>query len=157
LPAQTTAAEFAQKAYAALPVEEPFAFHKVISEWREPLRRDPAARPSASEIQIAPQGWSVLTPADSGQVLQTASEEFREYLERSMQVRITAERTPALSDWSTRRNVIVAGTREQLPGCGRALRAPKDYRLLVRPDQIVVCGYDERGVMYCLFDLERRM
>jgi hypothetical protein len=51
----------------------------------------------------------------------------------------------------------VAGTREQLPACGPALKAPKDYRLMVAPDRIVICGYDERGAMYGLFDLERRM
>jgi hypothetical protein len=157
LRAQNTAAGFAPVAYATLPVEEPFAFLKQISEWREPLRRDPAARPSAAEVQIPAQGWSLLTPADSGLVVQTASEEFRDYLERSMQVRVTPERRPALRDWSSQRNAIVAGTREQLPGCGPALRAPKDYRLLVGPDRIVVCGFDERGVMYGLFDVERRM
>src|SRR6478672_5845493 len=83
LPAQNKAAEFAQTAYAALPVEEPYAFHKALSDWREPLRRDPAARPSASESQIPPQGWRLLTRAGAGLVLQTASEEFRDYLERS--------------------------------------------------------------------------
>src|ERR1044071_3452653 len=63
LNAQTTAAEFAQRAYATLPVEESYAFHKAIGEWREPLRRDPAARLSASEIQVPPQGWKLLIRA----------------------------------------------------------------------------------------------
>jgi hypothetical protein len=157
LTAQKTALEFARRAYATVPAEEPFAFHEAISGWREPLRRDPGARPDASELRIPQTGWRLLTRTDSGPILQTASEEFRDYLERSMQVRVAAEHRTGLGAWPEQRNAIVAGTREQLPGCGPALKSPKDYRLLVGPDQIVVCGYDERGAMYGLFDLERRM
>lgn len=157
LSAQDTAPAFAAKAYAALPVEDSYAFHKQISEWREPLRRDPALRPTAAEMSVPGQGWRLLIRADSGQVLQTAAAEFQEYLERSMQVRVTADRPPALAEWKSQRRAIVAGTREQLPACGPALKAAKDYRILVAPELITVCGYDERGAMYGLFDVERRM
>ena len=38
--AQDTAAAFAAKAYAALPKEDSYAFHKQISEWREITKRE---------------------------------------------------------------------------------------------------------------------
>ncbi len=52
---------------------------------------------------------------------------------------------------------IVAGTREQIPGCSAEMRARKDYQLVVTPDSITVCGFDERGAMYGLYNLEARM
>jgi hypothetical protein len=128
--AQDTETAFAAKAYATLPVEAPYTFHKQISEWREPLRRNPAARAAVGEMTIPSDGWRLLIHASSGEVLQTGA---------------------------TLRNVVVAGTREQLPGCGPALEKRKDYRILAGPERVVVCGFDERGAMHGLFDLERRM
>src|SRR4051794_27976098 len=64
---------------------------------------------------------------------------------------------PSLSEWKTLEGAIVAGSREALPASGDDLKAPKDYRLLVPPGRIVVCGFDERGAMYGLNNLEQRM
>src|SRR5262245_30053156 len=104
--AQTGAADFARQAYAALPVEDSYAFHKVISEWREPLRRDPAAKPLASEIAIPAQGWRILVQSDSGEVLKTAAAEFSEYLDRSMKVRAVVEQAPSFVGWQALKNTI---------------------------------------------------
>lgn len=150
------AAEFA-KALSAVPTEERYAFAKRLSEWQEPLRRDPAARPSAGEMSIPAEGWKLLVRADSGSLLKQAAEDFREYLERAMRVRMAIEAPASLEEWGGTRRVIVAGTREQLPGCGTALNAAKDYRIVTGPERIVVCGFDQRGVMYGLYHLEMRM
>ena len=91
LAAQSSADNFARKAYAALPVEESYTFHKSISEWQEPLRRDPAAKPAPSEMAIPTQGWRIAIRADAGEIVKTAAEEFREYLDRSMKTRVTVE------------------------------------------------------------------
>lgn len=152
-----TAAEFAQKAYAQLPPEEPYTFHKVLSEWREPLRRDRNAKIADSEMSIPDKGWRILIPARSAEVLRTAAAEFGDYLRDSMLVDATVQTAPSLSDWKTIDRAIVAASREDLPGCGESLKASKDYRLLVTPGRIVVCGFDERGAMYGLYNLEHRM
>ena len=152
-----TAAEFAAKALAALPVEERYAFAKRLSEWQEPVRRDPAARPSADEMAVPAQGWRLLVRADAGPVLKQAAEDFREYLEGAMQVRVAMEAPASLDDWSGAQRAILAGAREQLPGCGAGLTGAKDYRIVAGPERIVVCGYDERGAMYGLYNLEARM
>lgn len=157
LPAQSGASEFVRKAYAAVPVEDSYAFHRELSEWREPLRRDATAKPEASEMSISGKGWRLLIRSDSGEVLQTAAEEFREYLERSMQTAVTIEKSTSLDGWNETQNSIVAGTRDQLPGCGPELKGSKDYRLTASPAHVVVCGFDERGAMYGLYNLENRM
>ena len=40
----------------------------------------------------------------------------------------------------------------QLPGCGTTLKASKDYEIVATPERLVVCGYDERGAMYGLYN-----
>jgi hypothetical protein len=156
--AQTvTAAEFAARALPAVPVEERYAFAKRLSEWSEPLRRDAAARPSAGEMVVPEEGWRLLVRADAGPLLKQAAEDFRGYLEGAMRVRVAVESRASLDDWGGARRAIVAGTREQLPGCGAGLKAAKDYRIVAGPERIVVCGYDPRGAMYGLYNLEARM
>src|ERR1700683_4431355 len=83
-----TSAQFAAKAYAALPVEQPYTFHKQLSEWVEPLRRNAGAKLAPGELEIPREGWSLIIPAQAGVVLRTAATEFRDYLQRAMRVRI---------------------------------------------------------------------
>ena len=155
--ASATASEFAAKAYGILPVEPSYAFHKALSEWREPLRRDPAARPRSDELEIPRSGWSIVIPTGAGIVLQTAAAEFRDYLNRSMQVRMDLRTEDTLASWAGRKGAIVAGAGAQMPGCGVNLRAKKDYRIVASPGSVAICGFDERGAMYGLYNLEARM
>ena len=62
-----------------------------------------------------------------------------------------------LQGWNQWKQRIVVGTRQQLGGCGKDLKAAKDYQLMISSDRIVVCGYDERGAAYGLYNLEARM
>lgn len=150
------AAEFAQKALPALPVEKSYTFQKVLSERVEPLRRDPAARPAATEIAIPPQGWSLVIRSDSGPLLRHAAVEFRERIADGMQVNLKLEAPGTLDGWAAMNRSVVAGTRDQMPGCGQALKGPKDYQIQVEGERIAVCGFDERGAMYGLYNLEAR-
>jgi len=152
-----TSAEFAAKAYAALPPEAPYTFHKELSDWHEPLRRDPAARPRADELEISRSGWTLVIPSNAAVVLKTAADEFRDYLQRSMQVSVDLRTESSLSGWKTLKNAIVTGARAQMPGCGTALSGRKDYQIIASPSSVAVCGFDERGAMYGLYNLEARM
>lgn len=154
--APISAGEFAAKALPALPIEQPHDFRKVIENWVEPLRRDPAARPANSELALPAQGWTIVLPPQAGPVLQHAAEDFRDYLARAMQVRAGLETKP-VDDWQDMSKVVAVGTRSQLPGCGAGLRGRKDYQVIVSPERIAVCGFDERGAMYGLYHLEARM
>ncbi len=83
--------------------------------------------------------------------------DFQDYLDKSMQVRVEVEGRDSLEDWQSLGRSIVVGTRDQLPGCGTALKGPKDYEIVATPERLTVCGYDERGAMYGLYNLEARM
>jgi len=152
-----TASEFAARALPVLPVEQPHDFRKTLENWTEPLRRNPALKPSSSEMALPDRGWTITVPAQAGPVLRQAAEDFQDYLARAMRVHATVEAKPSLENWPAMKGTVVAGTREQMPGCGSELRGRKDYQIIAAPDRIAVCGFDERGAMYGLYHLEARM
>lgn len=155
---EVTTEAFAQVVERVLPQEEPYAYHKRLST--SPVhvaRRDPDARPQAGELVIPDRGWKLLWDDRSSPVLQHAVRDFQDYLAKSMNARIEVEGRDSLNDWQDLRGSIVVGTRDQLPGCGSALKDPKDYEIVAAPQRLTVCGYDERGAMYGLYNLEARM
>lgn len=149
--------DFDSRAFAALPLEKPYAFINDLSEGGWQLRRDPEARPTSTEMTIPENGWATLIKSNASEPLRLAAEDLRGYLELAMRTRVTELTEPSLAAWATRKKVIVAGTREDLPGCGTLLAKSKDYQILVSPERIVVCGYDELGAMFGLYNLEERM
>jgi len=150
-------AGFAARAWRTLPVEEPYAFVKALSEGPEPLRRDPATRPSAAEVALPAQGWTLVILKNAGMVLRQAAGNFRAYLDSAMQTKLELRTVDSLDNWTSLQRTVVAGVRSQMPGCGAALKNPKDYQIVVAGDRVAVCGFDERGAMYGLYNLEARM
>ena len=150
--------DFAQEVIRSLPQEELYDYHKQLSEGPVHFpRRDPAAKPHAGEMALPAQGWTLVWNSHSSPVLENAARDFQDYLQKSMQVRVTAEARDSLETWKNLKRTIVAGTRDHLPGCGSELKGRKDYELSVSPDRVTVCGYDERGTIYGLYNLEARM
>ncbi|MGI6571900.1 MAG: hypothetical protein ACOX19_00395 [Fermentimonas sp.] len=141
-----------------LAVEEPYDYHKHLSTapvhvWE----RDADAVLEKGEMKIPDRGWKLVYLQQAGVVTLTAVQDFRDYLDVSHGVKIDLEGRSTLQGWKRLSRCIVAGTRDQLPGCGSTLKNPKDYEILVTPRRVIVCGYDERGVMFGLYNLEARM
>jgi len=74
-----------------------------------------------------------------------------------MQTQVTVKPRSSLANWSNLQGVIVAAPRSELPGYGPELKGSKDYQIEVSSGRVVVCGFDERGAMYGLYNLEARM
>jgi len=154
----TASSAFTEQACRHLPVELPYAYHRRLSSG--PVHRpgrDAAARPSKRELALPAAGWRLLIGPDAGPVLQTAARDFQDYLQVAMQVRVLIERRKTLKGFEQLERVLVVGTRQQLATAAGKLTGPKDYRLQVMPGRIVVCGYDESGAMFGLYNLEARM
>ncbi|MGI6460228.1 MAG: hypothetical protein ACOX5J_09060 [Candidatus Hydrogenedentales bacterium] len=150
--------DFSREIARVLPPEERFAYHDRLSEGPVHVpRREPGARANSDELALPDQGWKLLWNRGSGPVLENAVRDFQDYLQTSMDVRVDVEGRDSLDDWNGRTGCIIAGTRDQLPGCGAALSGPKDYAISVTPGRVLVCGYDERGAMFGLYNLEARM
>ena len=153
----TEFSNFDSQAFEALPVEERYHFAKLLTEGTLEFRRDLQARPEGDEMSLPSSGWTLIIPSSSSQVLRQAAENFRSYLAHSMQTNVTLEPRTSLGNWRSLHKVIVAAPRDELPGCGAELKGKKDYQIIVSPERVVVCGYDERGAMYGLYNLEARM
>ena len=153
-----TSDDFSAEAFRLLPLEEPYQHHKTLKEGPvHSLRRDPNASATPAEIEIGAEGWKLLVPSQADSVLRTAAEDFRDYLEIAMKVRVEMESLSSLDGWRELNRVIVAGTARTLPGCGAALHGPKDYALEFSQERVVVCGFAERGAAQGLYNLESRM
>ncbi len=155
-PAQISAGRFEAKALRALAVEEPYDFLKQLTAGLPPRPRDPDAVAGPDEMEIAKTGWRIVVPAAATQPLLTAAGELQRYLRDAMQVTVEIGRESSLDGWRDFRRTIVAGPRSAMPGCGAALKAKKDYQIQVAGDRVAVCGFDDRGAMYGLYNLIAR-
>jgi hypothetical protein len=156
--ATVTTGEFAREVEQVLPEEQPYDYHKRLSEGPVHVpRRSTEAAPLADEIALPEQGWKLVWNPSSSVILQQAVQDFQDYLTTSMGVQVEVVNQDSLENWKNLNQCIVAGTRDQMPGCGTELKGPKDYEIVVTGNQIIVCGYDERGAMFGLYHLEARM
>ena len=156
--AEATTQEFAKEVERVLPVEKPYDFHRHLETSPVHMaRRAPDATPAADELALPDSGWKLVWRPDGGEILRNAVLDFLDYLKVSMGVAVELEERTSLDGWQNLSRAIVVGTREQLPGCGEALKGPKDYRLSVTPERVTVCGFDARGAMFGLYNLEARM
>jgi sugar phosphate isomerase/epimerase len=149
---------FTREVDRALPPEQPYDYHKRLAagpvHW---ARLNPEAKPQSGEMALPPGGWKLVWNRRSGPILKNAVADFQDYLIKSMGVRVETEGRDSLDGWQDLKQCIVVGTRGQLPACGFALKGPKDYELIASPERLTVCGFDERGAMFGLYNLEARM
>lgn len=151
---EAIAAEIAR----VLPVEVPYAYHQRLTQ--EPVhrpRRNDDARPEPGEMELSVEGWRLVWKQRDSVVISGAVVDVQNYLATSMGVTVSIEARASLEDWRGLSQYIVVGTRDDLPGLGTALRGPKDYEITVTTDRITVCGFDDRGVLFGLYNLEERM
>ncbi|MGN6196711.1 MAG: hypothetical protein ACTHOB_17355 [Ginsengibacter sp.] len=141
-----------------LPEENLYDYHKRLSESPVHIwRRNAENLPSADEMAIADKGWRLVWKESNSLILQGAIKDLQDYLQVSMGVLIGIEAMDSLRHWERLHSCIIVGTKDQLPGCGTTLKGSKDYEIQVKNNRIVVCGYDERGAMFGLYNLEARM
>ncbi len=153
-----TTREFAHEVERVLPEEELYDYHKRLSEGPVHFhRRSPGNTPLAGELVLPDQGWKLVWNRNSSMILGNAVQDFQDYLLTSMEIRVEIDGRDSLDDWCNHNQSIIAGTRDQMPQIGLSLKGPKDYEIVVAPNQVAICGYDERGVMYGLYNLEARM
>jgi len=148
---------FASKAYELLPVEQRYDYHRRLAYGHvHAPARNPDETAASHEISID-SDWKLLIPESASPLLQHAADDFADYLEKSMgeKVSVKSIATPLdLKEWP---KTILAGTRKDLPELASSLRRTKDYRIVVSGENVIVCGYDDRGTMYGLYNLEDRL
>jgi hypothetical protein len=153
----TAATHFRDAVLRQLPEEAPYAYHERLTT--EPVhvpRRAPEVRPAPDDVLIE-DDWRIIFARDSSDLLRHAVADFQDYLRASMAVTVELEEAETPFAATALPRCIQVGTREQMPDFGDELTGSKDYELVAADGGIVVCGYDDRGAMQGLFNLEARM
>lgn len=150
--------DFNQMAEKLLPIEESYDYHKRLST--EPVhipRRVNTELPGEDEFMFPDNGWKLVYNRNSSVIIKNAVLDFQDYLAVSQSVAVEVDERNTMVNLSGLEKQIVVGTKDQLRGFGTKLKLKKSYEIIVAPEKIIVCGFDERGVMFGLYDLESRM
>lgn len=138
--------------------EERFAF--VADDLLAPLHRQPLPRAATSEVAAdeieLTSAWTLVIPASAQAVAQTAAADFRQFMKNALQVEMAVESVPDVRAVQTA-GALVLGTERELPTFASELNRPESFRLTVTGNRIVICGFDERGIMRGLYYLEDLM
>jgi hypothetical protein len=156
--AAPTTQEIAEAIRQYVPAEAAYDYHQRLStEAVHRARRDANASLKSGEMEISATGWSLRWKASDSVIVEGAVRDLQDYLSVSMGVAVSLEGQNSTEGWKDWTRCIVAGTPDELPGLGATLKAPKDYEITVTPERITVCGFDARGVMFGLHNLEARL
>jgi hypothetical protein len=144
-----------------LPLEEEERFAFVQDQLLAPVHSKSLRVPNgparkADEIEIT-RNWSLIGPQSAGIVLETALADFVKFMANAMEVPIRAQTHAPLASALGSTSVVIAGTRAELPAFGSDLTRSEAFAVDVSDQRIVVCGFDERGVMRGLHHLEDLM
>ena len=141
-----------------LPEERLYDHHKYLSSAPVHIkRRDNNLVKKSDEMQLPHNGWKICWIKGNSIIMDNAVDDFRDYLSVSQDVEVESESVNSLDNWQGLKQTIIVGTKEQLLDCGQELKGPKDYEIRVTPNNIMICGFDERGAMFGLYNLEARM
>ena len=99
---RVTGSDFDSQAFAALPVEKSYTFHKTLTEGTWQVRRDPNAKPAPGEMAIPRDGWGILIEPKASVPLQQAAKDLNAYLDTVMQTHVNLETAASLADGAKR-------------------------------------------------------
>jgi len=130
-------------------VEAAYDFVKELSgSMHAPDLRDEGLRADRDDVRID-KTWRILTPQDAGQIVQTAIEDFRDFMRVSMHEELEVETyDPLIGPENDARAIVVR--------CGHSENPVERQSFTVRSasDWMAVEGGDEPGVLYGFLHLE---
>ena len=148
---------FLKEAVKVLPIQPRYAYHKSFLDGSmHTPSRNPKTQPEEHEIEID-DDWRVVV-LSSGPLAQYGGKDTIEFLQLAMHVKLAA--VESANDVSQAKQ-IVAGTIGDFEKVGiqigGKLTSRKSYEVRVDNGQVLVCGYDDAGVMHGLFYLQSLM
>jgi len=117
--------------------------------------RDHSVTPKKGDVSID-DAWKIIWAGGGSDISQVALNDFRQFLKVGMGVSPSVQIHERLGTTATTR-VITLCTRNQLPSFAADLKSSESYRVQADESHVLVCGYDERGLMRGLHYLEDLM
>ena len=100
--------------------------------------------------------WQVVAVRSMGEVAATAVADFREYLDVAAGVKINLQLAEPGALQNHHKAVIV-GLREQMPRYASGVERSESFHIEAGENSVIVCGFDERGIMRGLYYLQDLM
>ena len=136
--------------------QERFAFiEELIAPLHEKLIRV-SDTPRSSEFELTA-AWSLFYPSNDAGLVSAAVADFQRFLTVGMGVKADAQPVSSLEPAKTSSKSVLVGTRRDLPWVTEVPSQSEAFLVKVSSEQILVCGFDERGVMRALQYLEDRL
>jgi hypothetical protein len=117
--------------------------------------RNHGLKPAGNEACLK-DGWSIGVIEGCSEVILHAAKDLQDYLLASMGISTPLLRKTAESI-ATEKQCVILCEKKELPRFGKGLKAARSYRVTTRGDQVVVCGFDERGAAQGSYYLEDLM
>ncbi|MFD0714461.1 hypothetical protein [Paenibacillus sp. GCM10027626] len=138
-------------------MERKYGFRNRLDVVHKPNRRDPHVQLQDDELEITDE-WRIVIGEHASELLAMTAEDLQDYLYRSMNVSVRLARMSDLAQAAqSANNVIILGTKAELPEYGYALETARSYRIVAEQNRIVVCGHEHRGAAQGGFYLEDLM
>ncbi len=140
--------------------EERFAFieDELLTPLHQELMKGRRSSPSDTDEVAISSDWNLEYSQDAGDLVHAAVIDFRRFLEGELGVVVTEA---PVANWNGTADgvdhAIVAARCDQLGVEGKDLKGAESFWIEVMDGRIEVCGYDDRGVMRGLQELEDRM
>ena len=134
--------------------EKNYDFLKRMREIFKPDRRDPEAVPDKNEIELD-SSWKIVIPEGAGQIVRRAAADLQEYLFVSMNVSVSV----IVKKGPGRKNKTILLIPKSFCTCDNPKPEKKGAFIVdaVRDDGIVLCGFDDRSILYGAIHLEDLM
>lgn len=100
--------------------------------------------------------WQVVADRSMGEVGASAVADFREYLDTSAGVKISLKLAEA-NLLQNHHKAVIVGLRDHMPQYASGLARSESFHIEADENSVVVCGFDERGIMRGLYYLEDLM
>ncbi len=139
--------------YAGL--EKNYDFRRRMDVVHKPGRRNPGLRPDDDEVPID-ESWHIAIAERCPEIIVRTAKDLQDYLSASMGVSLHIIIRPLLRLCEDS-NCIILCRKKDLPPQGKGLKAAKSCRIRVSKNQVLVCGFDERGTAQGSYFIEDLM
>jgi hypothetical protein len=115
-------------------------------------RRDKSLKLGKNEVCLK-EGWCIAVVEGCSEVILHAAKDLQDYLRASMNVPtpLAIKTAEALAK---EKNCIILCDKKDFPRFGKGLKTARSYKVTTCEEQVVVCGFDERGAAQGSYYLE---
>lgn len=138
-----------------LKIEKNYDFRKRMDIVHKPRSRNHELEPRHDEVALC-DGWQIVIAKNCSAVILHAAKDLQDYFSVSMDISVSLLRRPP-EKLPLLKKCIVLCEKKDLPELGTGLNLAKSCRIKVSKEQIIVCGFDDRGTAQGSYFLEDMM